>query len=46
MKELADEKRQRREDNAELRAYKGEVDRLNALVLQANATNQAGAQKV
>jgi len=46
MKELADEKRQRREDNAELRAYKGEVDRLNAFVLQANLTNQAGAQKV
>jgi len=46
MKELADEKRQRGGENAELRAYKGEVDRLNALVLQAAAVNHAAAQKV
>jgi len=46
MKDLVHEKSQREEENAELRAYKGEVDRLNALVLQAAAVNQAAAQKV
>jgi hypothetical protein len=46
MRELADEKRQRGEENAELGACKGEIDRLNALLLQATAANEAAAQKV
>jgi hypothetical protein len=46
MRELADEKTRRGEENVELRAFKTEVDRLNEVIIQATAFNQAAVQRV
>jgi chromosome segregation ATPase len=45
-RELAEEKKQRGEENEELRAFKREVDRLNAVVLQTATANQVATRKV
>jgi hypothetical protein len=45
-RELAEEKKQRLEENEELRAFKREVDRLNAVVLQTATANQVATRKV